>query len=102
MAKTTGRVVQVLGGVVDCAFPSGEYPETHDATEVPRGGGRPLILEVQRHLGNGVVRTVAMDSTDGLQRGAPAHGQGAPILVPVGDATLGRGVNVVGQPVEGG
>ncbi|HLB64438.1 MAG TPA: F0F1 ATP synthase subunit beta [Anaerolineales bacterium] len=101
MAKTTGRVVQVLGGVVDCAFPSGEYPEIHDAIEVPRDGGRSLILEVQRHLGNGVVRTVAMDSTDGLQRGAPAHGQGAPILVPVGDATLGRVFNVLGQPIDG-
>jgi F-type H+-transporting ATPase subunit beta len=101
MAKTTGRVVQVLGGVVDCAFPAGEHPEIYDAIQVPRDGGQPLILEVQRHLGDGVVRTVAMDSTDGLQRGTPAYAQGAPILVPVGDGTLGRVFNVLGRPIDG-
>ena len=101
MAKSTGRVVQVLGGVVDCAFPAGEHPDIYDSIEVPREGGDSLILEVQRHLGDGVVRTVAMDSTDGLQRGAPAHAQGAPIQVPVGDATLGRVFNVLGRPIDG-
>jgi F-type H+-transporting ATPase subunit beta len=101
MARTTGRVVQVLGGVVDCAFPPGELPDTYDAIEVPRQGGLPLVLEVQRHLGEGVVRTVAMDSTDGLQRGAAADAFGAPILVPVGDVTLGRVFNVLGRPIDG-
>jgi F-type H+-transporting ATPase subunit beta len=101
MAKTTGRVVQVMGGVVDCAFPAGEHPEIYDSIQVPRDGGEPLILEVQRHLGEGVVRTVAMDSTDGLSRGAPAYAQGAPIQVPVGDATLGRVFNVLGRPIDG-
>ncbi len=101
MPRATGQVVQVLGSVVDCAFPAGELPEVFDAIEVPRQGEDPLILEVQRHLGNQVVRTVAMDSTEGLQRGAPAHDTGGPIRVPVGEATLGRVFNVLGRPVDG-
>ncbi len=101
MARVTGRVVQVLGGVVDCAFPPGEVPEVYDAIEVPRPGQEPLVLEVQRHLGDWVVRTVAMDTTDGLQRGMPAIATGGPIRVPVGEATLGRVFNVLGKPIDG-
>jgi len=101
MANVTGQVVQVQGGVVDCAFPPGELPEVYDAIEVPREGAEPLILEVQRHLGNGLVRTVAMDTTDGLRRGALARGTGSPIRVPVGEATLGRVFNVLGRPIDG-
>lgn len=101
MTGATGRVVQVLGGVVDVAFPPGALPEVYDAIEVPRDGGQPLILEVQRHLGDHTVRTLAMDSTDGLQRGAVATATGAPILVPVGEETLGRVLNVLGRPVDG-
>lgn len=100
MAHTTGRVVQILGGVVDVAFPEGELPEVYEAIEVPREGKDALILEVQKHLGNNWVRTVAMDSTDGLQRGVPATATGAPIRVPVGPATLGRIFNVLGQPID--
>ena len=100
MAKTTGRVVQILGGVVDVAFPEGELPEIYEAIEVEREGQGPLTLEVQKHLGNNWVRTVAMDSTDGLQRGVPATATGSPILVPVGLSTLGRIFNVLGQPVD--
>jgi F-type H+-transporting ATPase subunit beta len=101
MPRATGQVVQVLGSVVDCAFPAGELPEVFHAIEVPRQGEAPLILEVQRHLGSQVVRTVAMDSTEGLQRGTPAHDTGGPIRVPVGEATLGRVFNVLGRPVDG-
>jgi F-type H+-transporting ATPase subunit beta len=101
MPRATGQVVQVLGSVVDCAFPAGELPEVFHAIEVPRQGEDPLILEVQRHLGGQVVRTVAMDSTEGLQRGTPAHDTGGPIRVPVGEATLGRVFNVLGRPVDG-
>jgi F-type H+-transporting ATPase subunit beta len=101
MPRATGQVVQVLGSVVDCAFPAGELPEVFHAIEVPRQGEDPLILEVQRHLGSQVVRTVAMDSTEGLQRGTPAHDTGGPIRVPVGEATLGRVFNVLGRPVDG-
>lgn len=100
MANANGRVVQILGGVVDVEFSEGHIPEIFEAIEVPREDKIPLILEVQKHLGNGWVRTVAMDSTDGLQRGVPASGTGAPISVPVGPATLGRIFNVLGTPID--
>ena len=102
MAKATGRVVQITGGVVDVAFPEGELPEIYEAIEVPRQNQKTLILEVQKHLGNNWVRTVAMDATDGLQRGVAAMATGAPILVPVGQSTLGRIFNVLGEPVDEG
>ncbi len=105
MAKSNGKVqhgkvVQVLGGVVDCEFPEDQLPDLFQAIEVPRNGQKPLILEVQRHMGHNWVRCVAMDSTDGLQRGVDAFGSGAPIRVPVGPATLGRIFNVLGEPVD--
>jgi F-type H+-transporting ATPase subunit beta len=100
MANANGRVVQILGGVVDVEFPENEVPELFEAIEVERPGHDTLILEVQKHIGNNWVRTVAMDSTDGLQRGMPASATGAPILVPVGPATLGRIFNVLGNPVD--
>jgi len=102
MAQATGRVVQITGGVVDVAFPEGELPEIYEAIEVPRRNQKTLILEVQKHLGNNWVRTVAMDATDGLQRGVDATATGTPILVPVGQATLGRIFNVLGEPVDEG
>ncbi|MBN2116029.1 MAG: F0F1 ATP synthase subunit beta [Anaerolineales bacterium] len=101
MAKATGRVVQILGGVVDVDFPEGDLPELFDAIEVERPGKEPIILEVQNDIGNNWVRTVAMDATDGLQRGMPARATGAPIMVPVGESTLGRIFNVLGKPVDG-
>jgi F-type H+-transporting ATPase subunit beta len=101
MQGSQGRVLQVQGAVVDCEFPPGQLPEIYDAVEIPRQGQAPLILEVQRHLGNQAVRTVAMDSTDGLQRGIPALGTGGPIRVPVGEPTLGRVFNVLGRAIDG-
>jgi F-type H+/Na+-transporting ATPase subunit beta len=98
--KMNGRIVQILGGVVDVEFPPNELPQIFDAVEVPHDG-QPLILEVQKHLGNNWVRCVAMDTTDGLQRGLPAIATGAPIRVPVGPETLGRVFNVLGRPVDG-
>ncbi len=89
MAEQTGRVVQILGGVVDVAFPAGQTPRLYEAIEVDRQGQAPLVLEVEKDLGDNWVRTVAMDATDGLQRGAVARATGSPILVPVGAATLG-------------
>src|ERR1044071_1274191 len=100
MANATGRVVQILGGVVDVEFPENEIPELFEAIEVERLGKNPLVLEVQKHIGNNWVRTVSMDATDGLQRGVPALATGAPIMVPVGPATLGRIFNVLGRPVD--
>lgn len=95
-----GTVVQVLGGVVDVQFSPDQLPEIYEAIRVPRKGQFDLILEVQKHLGNNWVRTVAMDSTDGLERGSAAFPTGAPIQVPVGPSTLGRIFNVLGQPVD--
>ncbi len=100
MATAEGRVVQVLGGVVDCEFPPGDLPEIYDALEIDTGDGKRLVLEVQRHMGDHVVRTVAMDTTDGLQRGMPVRATGGPIMVPVGEVTLGRVFNVLGEPID--
>ena len=72
MANANGRVVQILGGVVDVEFPEYEIPDLFEAIEVERPGQEKLVLEVQKHIGHHWVRTVAMDSTDGLQRGMPA------------------------------
>lgn len=101
MARVKGRVIQILGGVVDVEFPPEQLPEVFEAIEVPREDKEPLVLEVQKHLGNNWVRTVAMDATDGLRRGVPAYATGAPIMVPVGPETLGRVFNVLGRPVDG-
>jgi F-type H+-transporting ATPase subunit beta len=102
MARLTGQVAQVMGGVVDVEFPIGQLPDIYDALEVPREGQLPLVLEVEKHLGNNWVRCVAMDATDGLQRNLPVFSTGAPIRVPVGPSTLGRVFNVLGRPVDGG
>ena len=96
----------MLGVVVDVAFP-GELPEIYHAlkVEVPEGDGRPamdLVLEVQQHLGDDRVKTVAMDSTDGLRRGDPVLDTGGPITVPVGEETLGRIFNLLGEPIDEG
>ncbi|HEX2623405.1 MAG TPA: F0F1 ATP synthase subunit beta [Phototrophicaceae bacterium] len=101
MAEIEGRVSQVLGAVVDVQFPVGALPDIFDAIRVPREGLEELILEVQMHLGDSSVRTVAMDTTDGLQRHVPAYATGQPIAVPVGEASLGRVFNVLGRPVDG-
>jgi F-type H+-transporting ATPase subunit beta len=101
MTDASGRIAQVLGGVVDVEFSSENLPEIYDAIEVPRKDDAPLVLEVQKHLGNNAVRCVAMDTTDGLQRGVPAIATGAPIKVPVGPETLGRVFNVLGEPIDG-
>lgn len=100
MAKgSVGRIVQILGNVVDVEFPPEELPDIYNAIEIPRDGHR-LVLEVQQHLSGGVVRCIAMDTTDGLRRGMVAYDTGAPITVPVGEATLGRVFNVLGEPID--
>ena len=95
-----GRVTQIIGPVVDVAFASNELPEINHALEIDREGGR-LVLEVQQHRGNNVVRTIAMATTDGLVRGTEVRDTGAPITVPVGKGTLGRMMNVIGEPIDG-
>ncbi len=97
----TGRVIQITGPVVDIEFPPGGLPAIYSAVEVERPGQDPLVCEVQQHLGNNWVRTVAMTTTDGLARGTAVRDTGAPISVPVGAPTLGRVFNVLGHPIDG-
>ncbi len=101
---TQGRVVQVIGAVVDVEFESGHLPEIYHALEIvgtnPAGEEKKVICEVQQMLGDNRVRTVAMSTTDGLVRGMTAINTGSPIKVPVGTATLGRILNVLGEPVD--
>jgi len=97
-AKANGKVTQVIGAVVDVQF-DGALPAILNALET-ENNGKKLVLEVAQHLGENTVRTIAMDATEGLVRGAPVADTGAPISVPVGDATLGRILNVIGEPVD--
>jgi len=101
MSKVTGKVSQIMGAVVDVVFEDGRLPEILNALEVDRGDEGTLVLEVAQHLGGGIVRTVAMDSTDGLTRGIPAVDSGIPISVPVGQETLGRLFDVLGNTIDG-
>jgi F-type H+-transporting ATPase subunit beta len=100
MAKATGRVIQIQGSVVDVEFPEGGLPKVFEALEIEREGDLPLVLEVEKDLGNNSVRCVSMDSTDGLPRGVDVVATGAPIMVPVGLSTLGRIFNVLGRAVD--
>ena len=95
-----GTIQSVIGPVVDVAFPSGNMPEIYDAVTVAMDDGSTLVLEVEQQVGNNVVRSVAMGSTDGLRRGMEAVSDGSPIRVPVGPATLGRLFNVTGTPID--
>jgi F-type H+-transporting ATPase subunit beta len=97
MAK--GKVVQVIGTVVDMEFPPGELPAINNGIEIPQGGAK-IVVEVQHHIGNNWVRGVALTATDGLARGAEAIDMETPITVPVGRATLGRLFNVFGEPLD--
>src|SRR3974390_2716282 len=95
----TGRITQVIGAVVDVKFDGGHLPEILNALETKNQGKR-LVLEVAQHLGESSVRCVAMDSSEGLVRGQDVVDTGQPIAVPVGDGTLGRIINVIGEPVD--
>ncbi len=104
----TGKVIQITGPVIDVEFPPGELPDIYNALEIKRpkkegvkGDDATLVVEVQQHLGNNWVRAVAMSTTDGLARGLDVVDTGAPITVPVGEATLGRVFDVLGHPIDG-
>ena len=96
-----GTVRQIVGVVVDVDFSGSELPPIYNALELKREDDKRLVLEVQQHLGENMVRTVAMDSTDGLVRGTTVTDTGSPITVPVGEQVLGRLLNVVGDPIDG-
>jgi F-type H+-transporting ATPase subunit beta len=105
MAEVSGKIIQVIGPVVDIEFEEGHLPEIYSAIKIPRttteGVKQDLIVEVQQHLGEDRVRAVAMDSTDGLVRGMEAFDTQEPITIPVGPATLGRLINVTGDAIDG-
>jgi F-type H+-transporting ATPase subunit beta len=94
---STGKVVQIIGAVVDVEFPRDSIPKIYDALKIPEGN---LTLEVEQQLGDGVVRTIAMGSSEGLKRGLNVTNTGRPISVPVGPKTLGRIMNVLGEPID--
>ena len=95
-----GVVKQVIGPVVDVQFPEGHLPKIYNALKINREDGSVLVLEVQQHLGENLVRSVSMDSTDGLVRGTEVVDTGQPITVPSGPGVLGRLINVVGEPID--
>ena len=102
MAKVTGKVSQILGAVVDVSFSSeSELPKIYDSLEINRNDGSILVLEVEQHIGEDIVRCIAMDSTDGLSRGVDVLSTGNPIKVPVGGEIFGRLFNVTGDPIDG-
>ena len=94
---STGTTVQVIGAVVDVKFPAGQIPKIYDALVIDDA---EITLEVQQQLGDGVVRTIAMGSSEGLKRGMDVTDTGSPIMVPVGEKTLGRIMDVLGKPID--
>ena len=98
--KNVGKIIQVISAVLDIKFSDGNLPEINDAVEVPLKNGGKLVVEVAQHLGDDTVRCIAMGPTDGLVRGMDAIATGAPISVPVGENTLGRMFNVLGEPID--
>ena len=101
MGKNIGHIVQIIGAVLDIRFTTENLPALYNAIEIPREGGETLIVEVAQHLGDDVVRCIAMSTTDGLVRGAEAIDTGSHIMVPVGNDTLGRIFNVTGHAIDG-
>ena len=99
MSNNKGAVIQVMGPVLDIRFSDAGLPDLLNAIEIPHGDNT-IVAEVAQHIGDNVVRCIAMSSTDGLQRGAEAIDTGAPISVPVGDECLGRVFNLLGQPID--
>ena len=99
-SKSLGTITQIIGAVLDIQFEKGQLPEINDAVEIHRTDGDTLVVEVAQHLGDKTVRCIAMGPTDGLVRGMEAVSEGAPIRVPVGEETLGRMFNVLGNPID--
>ena len=102
MSKITGKVAQIIGPVIDVEFESGtEIPKIYDSLEIEKADGTTLVLEVQSHIGENTVRTISMDSTDGLSRGVDATATGSAIQMPIGEDVYGRLFNVIGDAIDG-
>ena len=102
MSKVTGKVAQIIGPVIDVEFESGTViPKIYDSLEIANADGTKLVLEVQSHVGENTVRTISMDSTDGLSRGVEAVATGSSIQMPIGEDVYGRLFNVIGDPIDG-
>ncbi|HKJ78418.1 MAG TPA: hypothetical protein VKA10_02740, partial [Prolixibacteraceae bacterium] len=103
MAQNIGKIIQVIGPAVDVSFGSegSELPAIYDALEIPRANGESLIVECQQHIGENTIRCISMDATDGLKRGMDVKSLGSPIIMPNGQAALGRLLNVVGDSIDG-
>ena len=103
MSKVTGKVAQIIGPVVDVVFDTtnGELPKIYDSLEITKKDGTKLVLEVQSHIGENTVRTISMDSSDGLSRGTEVVGTGNPIKMPIGPDVYGRLFNVIGDAIDG-
>ena len=107
MTQIKGRISQIIGPVIDVYFDTEGLdaekvlPKIHEALQIVRPNGEKLVIEVQQHIGEDTVRCVAMDNTDGLQRGLEAIPMGTPIVMPAGDQIKGRMLNVIGQPIDG-
>ena len=97
--KRVGKITQIIGAVLDIKFDD-KLPEINEAVKIPLEDGRSLTVEVAQHLGDDTVRCIAMGTTDGLKRGIDAVATGSPISVPVGENTLGRIFNVLGEPID--
>ncbi len=98
--KNIGKITQIIGAVLDIKFSEGALPEINEAINIPLKDGKRLVVEVSQHLGDDTVRCIAMGSTDGLVRGMDVEATGAPITIPVGEQTLGRMFNVLGEPID--
>lgn len=98
--KNIGKITQIIGAVLDIKFQNEMLPEINSAINITRSNGERLVVEVAQHLGDDTVRCIAMGPTDGLVRGMDAEATGAPISVPVGENTLGRMFNVLGDPID--
>lgn len=107
MSQINGRISQIIGPVIDVYFdvkgedPEKVLPKIYDALRVKRPNGEDLIIEVQQHIGEDTVRCVAMDNTEGLQRGLDVETTGSPIVMPAGEQIKGRMMNVIGKPIDG-
>ena len=103
MSNLTGKITQIIGPVIDVSFhqEGSELPNIMDALEVTSSAGVKIVLECQQHIGEDTIRTIAMDATDGLQRGLEVISTGSPIKMPIGEGINGRLFNVVGDPIDG-